>query len=95
MRPSARLGALLVSCSALLASPAAALTQPDGTPIPQGSGLQSLFTSRGEGIDALADALTVPETFVPSCNLTFEVLQRNAGYQNAFGWYNVTGSPPR
>jgi hypothetical protein len=72
----------------------AQLNQPDGTPIPQGNGLQGLFTSRGEGIDALADAASVPETFQPSCALTFEVLQRNAGYQNAFGWYNVTGSEP-
>jgi MYXO-CTERM domain-containing protein len=53
-----------------------------------------MFASRGEAIDALADAQVVPETFVPSCALTFEVLQRNAGYQNAFGWYNVTGSAP-
>ena len=76
------------------APPALALTQPDGTPIPQGAGLQNMFASRGEGINALADAQTVPETFVPSCALTFEVLQRNAGYQNAFGWYNVTGVAP-
>ncbi len=71
-----------------------ALDQPDGTPIPQGNGLQGLFDSRGETINALAAAAAVPETFQPSCSLTFEVLQRNAGYQNAFGWYNVTGSPP-
>ena len=87
--------ALLASLSVLgLASTSHALNQPDGTPIPQGNGLQGLFTSRGEAIDALADAQSVPETFVPSCSLTFEVLQRNAGYQNAFGWYNVTGSAP-
>jgi hypothetical protein len=73
----------------------AQLSQPDGTPIPQGNGLQGLFDSRGEGIDALAVASAVPETFQPSCSLTFEVLQRNAGYQNAFGWYNVTGSAAR
>lgn len=72
----------------------AQLSQPDGTPIPQGNGLQGLFDARGEAIDALAVASAVPETFQPSCSLTFEVLQRNAGYQNAFGWYNVTGSAP-
>ncbi|MBK8257687.1 MAG: DUF4114 domain-containing protein [Polyangiaceae bacterium] len=76
------------------ASQALALSQPDGTPIPQGNGLQDLFTSRGEALNASVDAQIVPETFVPSCALTFEVLQRNAGYQNAFGWYNVTGAAP-
>ncbi|MDW8250052.1 MAG: DUF4114 domain-containing protein, partial [Myxococcales bacterium] len=87
---------LLVSLllPALTPAPALALNQPDGTPIPQGNGLQGLFNSRGEAINALSDAQTIPETFVPSCALTFTVLQRNAGYQNAFGWYNVTGKPP-
>lgn len=81
--------ALLLSTSV-----ASALDQPNGTPIPQGNGLQGLFTARGEAINALQDAAAVPETFQPSCSLTFTVLQRNAGYQNAFGWYNVTGSVP-
>jgi len=79
------------------AGSALALTQPDGTPIPQNpanNGLQNLFTSRGESIDALADAAITPQTFVPACALTFTVLQRNAGYQNAFGWYNITGQKP-
>ena len=77
-----------------LASTASALQQPDGTTIPVTASLQNLFTSRGETIDALNDAVTVPETFTPSCGLTFEVLQRNAGFQNSFGWYNVTGVKP-
>jgi hypothetical protein len=92
MRHLAVLFAFLAPLS--LASPALALTQPDGVQIPQGAGLQNMFMSRGESINALADAQVVPETFVPSCALTFEVLQRNAGYQNAFGWYNVTGNAP-
>ncbi len=77
-----------------LAVPARALTQPDNTPIPVGAGLQGLFVMRGEQIDALADAQIVPQTFTPTCNLTFEVLQRNAGYKNSFGWYNATGVKP-
>src|SRR5262245_19659667 len=86
---------LLVGLAALSAtSSALALSQPDGTPIPQGASLQGLFTSRGETRNALNDAQIIPETFVPSCGLTFEVLQRNAGYSNSFGWYNVTGSAP-
>ncbi len=82
------IGLTLYTVSAL------ALGQPDGTPIPQGNGLQGLFDSRGESINALAAASDSPETFTPGCSLTFEVLQRNAGYQNAFGWYNVTGQAP-
>jgi hypothetical protein len=85
----------VVGCAWLgVVADARALSQPDGTVIPAGSGLQSLFDSRGETIDALAAASTTPETFVPSCALTFDVLQRNAGYRNAFGWYNITGQKP-
>ena len=87
------LGILAVSI-VLAPATALALNQPDGTTIPVGPSLQDLFSSRGEQIDALADAAILPETYVPSCALTFEVLQRNAGYMNAFGWYNVTGARP-
>lgn len=76
------------------ANDVSALNQPDGTPIPQGNGLQGLFNDRGENFNALAAASKTPERFVPSCALTFTVLQRNAGYDNAFGWYNVTGTKP-
>jgi MYXO-CTERM domain-containing protein len=68
---------------------AAALTQPDNTVIPTGNGLQTLFSARGESINALTDASIVPQTFLPSCKLEFEVLARNAGFQNSFGWYNA------
>ncbi len=86
----------LVTTVAVLAlsADAWALSQPDGTPIPAGSGLQSLFDARGEAIDALADAAILPQTFVPGCDLNFEVIARNAGYKNSFGWYNATGSKP-
>lgn len=70
------------------------LQQPDGTTIPVGTSLQDLFSGRGEAIQAVPDAFNIPETFVPSCALDFEVLQRNAGYMNSFGWYNVTGTKP-
>ena len=89
-----RLSLASLLLAALTPASALALNQPDGTPIPQGNGLQGLFNSRGESINALADAQSTPETFVPGCALTFTVLQRNAGYQNAFGWYNVTGQAP-
>jgi hypothetical protein len=85
---------LFFTIATITSSPALALQQPDGTTIPTGNGLQNEFISRGENIDALTQAATTPETFIPSCGLTFQVLQRNAGYQNSFGWYNVTGQPP-
>lgn len=91
-----KLGPSLASAFALLtcSSLAAALQQPDGTTIPVGPSLQTLFDGRGEAVNALANAATTPETFIPSCSLTFEVIQRNAGYSNSFGWYNVTGTKP-
>jgi len=58
-----------------------ALSQPDGTPLPVGAGLQALFDSRGESIDALTDAAKVPETFTPDCGLSWEVLARRARRQ--------------
>ncbi|NUP13315.1 MAG: DUF4114 domain-containing protein, partial [Polyangiaceae bacterium] len=90
-----RFSSLLLGVSLVLGSTHAfALQQPDGVTIPVGTSLQNLFNSRGETIDALADAATTPETFIPSCSLTFEVILRNAGYNNSFGWYNVTGQKP-
>jgi hypothetical protein len=89
----ARLAILL---AVLFASvPAWGLTQPNGTTIPQRTDLQTLFTGRGETINAVTDAADMPTTFVPGCTLTFTVISRGgAAFQNAFGWYNVTGSPP-
>jgi hypothetical protein len=84
----------LVAAMTVASSASAALLQPDGTPIPVGNSLQALFDGRGETIDALNDAFNVPEKFIPSCALQFEVLQRNAGYNNSFGWYNATGAKP-
>lgn len=97
---------LLLSLAILLASPlmprvAHALTQPDGTTIPVprpdlGEDLQTILNMNGETtIVVQRDAAVIPETFVPGCALTFTVISRGrAGFQNAFGWYNVTGSRP-
>ncbi len=87
---------LLVALIATVLSRAAfAINQPDGTPIPATMGLQSIFSSRGESIDALRDAGVTPERFVPGCRLTFTLVSRGpATFRNAFGWYNVTGSAP-
>ncbi len=65
--------------------------QPDGTVIPDGNSLQSYFTQRMEmGLDARRDAAVMPERFQPGCTIRFQVVVRDSGYENAFGWYNVT-----
>lgn len=73
---------------------AGALMQPNGKVIPAGPSLQNLFNSRMEGINALNEAAITPERFIPACEVKFEVLQRNAGYRNSFGWYNVGKDKP-
>lgn len=88
------LGLAAAASLALTATRAEALQQPDGTVIPTTAFLQNMFNGRGETINALNDAVTLPETFTPSCALTFEVVARNAGFDNSFGWYNVTGQKP-
>ena len=35
-----------------------------------------------------------PDVFAPSCQVSFTVYLRNAGYQNSFGWYNANGIAP-
>ena len=73
---------------------AAALKQPNNQVIPVGNSLQNLFNTLTEPINALNAAKTTPETFLPACEVGFKVLQRNAGYKNSFGWYNVGKTKP-
>ncbi len=48
-----------------------------------------------EGLDPWQDGALTPETFTPTCPLTFEVVSRGtARFRNIFGWYNVTGARP-
>lgn len=94
-----RLARLLVPATAAtvaltFAGPAAALQQPDGTVIPQGTELRGFLDAEGETIDPLTDAAITPQTFTPQCSLTFTVLARGGGQRNSFGWYNVTGTKP-
>ena len=44
-------------------------------------------------IDAAADALVAPETFQPTCKLTFVPIVKGGMIFNAFGWYNVRMDP--
>ncbi|MCU0692319.1 MAG: DUF4114 domain-containing protein [Polyangiaceae bacterium] len=105
----ARLGpglSALITCVAV-GRPALALTQPDGTVIPllnpastscaqPGNVQMCLNEEEGSAtFDARAAAAVLPETYTPTCSLTFRVLARGAGFRNTFGWYNVVpGSKP-
>lgn len=89
-----------------LSSLASALSQPDNTVIPVINGGVTTCSDKnvqvcldqeegGNTINALSSAAVTPETFNPTCGLTFKVIARGAGYLNTFGWYNVTsGKPP-
>ncbi len=53
--------------------------------------------TQSDGIDPREDASLLPETYSPTCALTFTVESRGtATFRNAFGWYNVVeGQRPR
>jgi len=47
------------------------------------------------GLDPWTEASTDPQTFAPTCALTFTVVSRGTAiFKDVFGWYNVTGSRP-
>jgi hypothetical protein len=47
------------------------------------------------GLNPATEGAVVPETFRPTCPLTFTVITRGtAMFGDVFGWYNVTGSAP-
>ncbi|HEY3820802.1 MAG TPA: DUF4114 domain-containing protein [Polyangiaceae bacterium] len=141
------LAIVLASVAAVVAVPAAALTQPNGSAIPSAmgcsggkpTGLLPVFAcictqpgicnigapcasatscpdgqngtcestmwhsfndntcipTNESGIDPWTDAAIVPETFHPTCALTYTVESRGtAEFQNAFGWYNAGTQAP-
>lgn len=52
--------------------------------------------SESSGLNPVTEASLTPETFLPTCGLTFTVITRGTAiFQNVFGWYNVTGSAPQ
>ncbi len=86
-------------------STAHALSQPDNTVIPVIDGNVTSCSDKnvqvcldqeegGQTINALASAAVTPETFNPTCGLTFKVIARGAGFNNTFGWYNVASGKP-
>ena len=103
---SRRVGWFLFGLMLLLSSGAAAITQPTtGTAIPiitPGSAVcddknVQACLDQAEGnagsIDALKDALIAPETFQPTCKLTFVPIVKGGTIFDAFGWYNVREDP--
>src|ERR1700759_2055694 len=44
-------------------------------------------------IDAQKDALIAPETFQPTCQLTFTPIVKGGIIADIFGWYNVVADP--
>ncbi len=55
----------------------------------------SCIPSLLSGLDPGAEASTTPETFRPTCALTFTVLTRGtAQFHDVFGWYNAGTAPP-
>ena len=51
--------------------------------------------SNHDGLDPWQDGSLVPETFQPTCPLTFTVLSRGtARFFDAFGWYNAGSGAP-
>jgi hypothetical protein len=53
----------------------------------------SCIPSNKSGLDPYTQAATTPETFHPTCALTFQVVTRGtAKFQDVFGWYNATSN---
>lgn len=44
-------------------------------------------------IDTQVDALVAPETFQPTCQLTFKPIVKGGSIYDVFGWYNVKPDP--
>jgi hypothetical protein len=101
-----RLGWFLFGLMLFLSSTAAAITQPTtGVTIPiitpggttcSDKNVQ-ICLDQAEGtpgaINALKDALVAPETFQPTCKLTFVPIVKGGSIFDAFGWYNVREDP--
>jgi hypothetical protein len=103
------LGSLVAAAAFCFASSSMAVMQPNGTMIPVIDASVMACTDKNvevcldlaEGdpasIDSRVDALVAPETFQPTCQLTFRPLVKGGSIWDVFGWYNVredaTGKP--
>ena len=51
--------------------------------------------SNRSGLDPWTDGSLTPETYMPTCGLTFTLVGRGTAiFKDVFGWYNVTGERP-
>jgi len=79
-------------------------SDPSNCPLPSGTCETTLWhdfndntciPSNLSGLDPWQDGSTSPETFTPTCPLTFTVVSRGTAiFGDVFGWYNVTGAKP-
>ena len=106
------LGSLVAAAACCLSSTSAlAVSQPNGTVVPVLDASVTTCVDKNvevcldlaEGdpasIDSRADALIAPETFQPTCQLTFTPIVKGGIIFDVFGWYNVranaAGAPVR
>ncbi len=73
----------------------AQVSEPNGLVVPVTSGgevqLPALFASRGESINARADAHPTPDVFSPLCGFTATFVMNQAGSHFGLAWYNADG----
>lgn len=79
---------------------AAQVTQPSGLVVPRDSAngevqLFTLFATRGEAIDWIADAAPRPDTFSPLCDFRATFVLKQSGSSLGVGWYNVVPGATR
>src|ERR1044071_4028948 len=96
---------LSVGAVVSMAPSASAVMQPNGTTVPILAANITTCSDKNvehcvdgaEGdpslINALTDAIVVPETFQPTCQLTFTPIIKGGTIRNIFGWYNVKEDP--
>jgi MYXO-CTERM domain-containing protein len=94
-------GAATLSLLLVAPAAAAAVTEPNGLPVPGPSSvstetpLSTFFANRGESINALSDAHITPNVFSPRCGFTATYVLNQAGNHYGLAWYNDTGTQPQ
>jgi hypothetical protein len=94
--PSARSFVITLALLALPIAARAEITQPNGVVMPRDSAngetqLYTLFSSRGEAIDYVADGASRPAVFSPLCDFRATLVLNQTASHLAVGWYNTDG----
>jgi hypothetical protein len=89
--------ALAVALALVWGSATAQVIEPNGTAVPATvsngeTTLQQFFTTKGEGISAVANASITPATFLPLCNFQATLVLSQSQAQAGLAWYNVPAS---